>query len=79
MRKCLNQDGLLCSANKLCESCKGLRCNRNIFPADRLTCFKCSGTDCLNPLTIKASICDTVEANDQCVTTFDDGNYLFNV
>lgn len=73
-RKCLSPEEILCSGRK-CVTCPGLLCNGGIYPTDRLTCNKCNEAECSNPLNIKPSVCETVVANDQCVTTFSDGKY----
>lgn len=71
-RGCLDDkdvlDQMLCYG-ETCESCTGPKCNKNVFPANRLQCHRCSESD-TNCLTQPNSLqyCPTYAADDTCVT-----------
>ncbi|XP_070502926.1 proprotein convertase subtilisin/kexin type 5-like [Chironomus tepperi] len=56
--------------------CEGERCNSVNFPSNRLTCFKCIGSDCdVSDLDMMKEPCLTYIANDTaCLTIFNEGN-----
>ena len=57
-----------------CEACTGGRCNSNLFPADRNSCYQCSEEHCaLGHLHEKQ--CTIYNQNDKdCVTVYGEGN-----
>lgn len=66
-------DQMLCNGDAGCELCTGPSCNKNIFPADRLQCHRCSGSNCdTNPGTIQ--YCPAYASDDTCVTFFSAGS-----
>lgn len=56
-----------------CISCEGERCNSNDFPADRHSCYYCSGDHCaLGPLQEKQCTIYN-QQNKDCITIYGDG------
>lgn len=42
-----------------------------VFPADRLSCFKCSGAKCSENNDLKAEVCFAYKTDDECVSQFE--------
>uniref|UniRef100_A0A1A9X3I3 DUF753 domain-containing protein n=1 Tax=Glossina brevipalpis TaxID=37001 RepID=A0A1A9X3I3_9MUSC len=67
---CLN------NTSSSCSTCRGDKCNREIYPSDRLSCHICdsnTNSDCeASPTSL--SVCPKYDAGDSCVTSFDKGN-----
>lgn len=53
-----------------CDRCNTSLCNRHIFPADRLRCYQCVGSDCTDVTNKPALIlpCPIYNAEDRCYT-----------
>ena len=54
-----------------CDQCTTPLCNKNIFPADRLQCHQCSGSNCINidaNSTTYLRPCPFYHENDRCYT-----------
>lgn len=63
----MTQD-MACTDEKICKRCNSSNCNRDIFPADRLSCYKCVGGQCLNnPM---HEPCIDYETGDECFSQF---------
>lgn len=52
---------------KLKTTCQDEYCNLDVFPTDRLTCYKCKGSDCATP-SGKSRACINYRENDECYT-----------
>lgn len=63
----MTQD-MVCSDEKICKRCNSSNCNRDILPADRLSCHKCVGSQCLNYP--KPELCIDYETGDECFSQF---------
>jgi hypothetical protein len=57
---------------ELCKICKDKNnCNNQMdFPKPRLSCYKCSGEDCLGDLTPMNEICINYRSDEKCVVLF---------
>ncbi|EDW91184.1 uncharacterized protein LOC6530559 [Drosophila yakuba] len=64
-----------CVADGTCSACSGAKCNAEIFPNNRRRCYICNSIN--DPLCAKhpqsVAVCPVYAANDECVTTFNDG------
>ncbi|XP_075154733.1 uncharacterized protein LOC142228233 [Haematobia irritans] len=68
----LNESEQSCIGAGTCAACAGSKCNKEVFPINRLSCHICNSvadeycaTSPYNPL-----ICLVYDANDSCVTSF---------
>ncbi|XP_055839289.1 uncharacterized protein LOC129907216 [Episyrphus balteatus] len=55
----------------LCEKCNTSLCNVRIYPADRLRCYECLGSSCIdiqNSTFYKPVVCGVYKENDRCYT-----------
>ncbi|XP_055920492.1 uncharacterized protein LOC129952089 [Eupeodes corollae] len=55
----------------LCEKCNKSLCNVRIYPTDRLRCYQCLGSSCIdvqNSLVHKPEVCGVYKKEDRCYT-----------
>lgn len=68
---------------KIYSTCESTDCNRDIFPSNRLQCYRCNGEDECNftPGNSTNSLipmpCGLMSENDECYTYSDEGNFCF--
>lgn len=62
----------LCSGGD-CERCTGNRCNTAVIPANRQSCYKCSGEDCVDGLGRTESCLGSDSTG--CITIFGEGKH----
>ncbi|KAL5278422.1 hypothetical protein ACFFRR_003204 [Megaselia abdita] len=54
--------------NSSCSTCSGDNCNKEVFPANRLSCLQCHGTDDCNQGSTTGSYCSKFVEDDACFT-----------
>ncbi|XP_036317703.1 uncharacterized protein LOC118732685, partial [Rhagoletis pomonella] len=77
IRTCLDDkdadERLTCAggSDALCKSCTGNKCNTDIIPTDRRSCYQCEGDDCEEP---QVQVCPLYKSDDQCFIWYDETN-----
>lgn len=56
-----------------CSLCNGERCNSNVYPTDRHSCYHCSGGDHCAMGPLKEKLCTLYSQNKNCVTLYGTG------
>jgi hypothetical protein len=69
IRGCLQQAECL---DSVCKKCDSDNCNKDDFPNDRLSCYKCSGAECESNQ--KTERCLKYSKTDQCFSQFSEYN-----
>lgn len=59
-----------------CSTCSGDNCNKEVFPASRLSCLQCNGTDDCNAGLTIGKYCSKYVENDECFTYADGNNSM---
>ncbi|XP_053962812.1 G surface protein, allelic form 156 [Anastrepha ludens] len=79
IRTCLDDkeaaDQATCAAGRdtNCKSCTGSKCNNEILPASRLSCYQCDGSNCDEP---ELKICPLYKSEEKCYTWYDETNSI---
>lgn len=61
-----------------CVACSGDRCNNILYPADRLSCLKCSSVDECKAVSLQSESCELYNRQKQaCVTLYNGDSQVF--